>query len=63
MSMADYRRGRGARHWWGILGGMIWCTGAVFNFAASHDHIIGPAVSYAMGLGATMVSAVWGVFT
>jgi glucose uptake protein len=40
---------------------MIWCTGAVFNFAASHAHIIGPAVSYAVGQGATMVSAVWGV--
>lgn len=41
---------------------MIWCTGAVLNFAASHAHIIGLAVSYAIGQGATMVSAVWGVF-
>jgi glucose uptake protein len=34
----------------------------VFNFVASQAQIIGPAVSYAIGQGATMVSAVWGVF-
>jgi glucose uptake protein len=62
VSMGDYRKGRAAWHWWGILGGMIWCTGAVLNFAASHAHIIGPAVSYAIGQGATMISAIWGVF-
>jgi glucose uptake protein len=62
VSMADYRKGRAAWHLWGVLGGMIWCTGAVLNFAASHAHIIGPAVSYAIGQGATMVSAIWGVF-
>jgi glucose uptake protein len=62
VSMADYTRGRWAWHWWGIVGGMIWCTGAVLNFVASHAHIIGPAVSYAIGQGATMISAIWGVF-
>ena len=40
----------------------IWCTGAVFNFVASRAHIVGPAVSYSIGQGATMVSAAWGVF-
>ncbi len=49
-------------HLWGILGGAIWCTGTVLNFTASHAQIIGPAISYAIGQGATMVSAVWGVF-
>jgi glucose uptake protein len=62
VSMADYKKGRAAWHCWGILGGMIWCTGAVLNFAASHAHVIGPAISYAIGQGATMVSAIWGVF-
>jgi len=62
VSMADYRKGRAAWHWWGIVGGMIWCTGAVLNFVASHAQVIGPAVSYAIGQGATMVSAIWGVF-
>jgi len=41
---------------------MIWCTGAVLNFIASRSNIVGPAVSYSIGQGATMVSAIWGVF-
>jgi glucose uptake protein len=49
-------------HLWGILGGAIWCTGGVFNFVASRAHIVGPAVSYSIGQGATMISACWGVF-
>ena len=46
----------------GILGGAIWCVGAVANFVASGSHLVGPAVSYSIGQGATMVSALWGVF-
>jgi glucose uptake protein len=46
----------------GVLGGAIWCTGAVANFVASGAHLVGPAVSYSIGQGATMVSACWGVF-
>jgi glucose uptake protein len=46
----------------GLLGGGIWCTGAVANFVASGAHLVGPAVSYSIGQGATMVSACWGVF-
>ena len=49
-------------HVWGTVGGIIWCTGAVFNFVASRAHIVGPAVSYSIGQGATMISACWGVF-
>jgi glucose uptake protein len=49
-------------HAWGLLGGLIWCTGAVLNFVASRAHVVGPAVSYSVGQGATMVSACWGVF-
>ena len=62
VSLRDYVQGHGSWHWWGILGGFIWCTGAVLNFVASHAHIIGPAISYTIGQGATMVSAIWGVF-
>jgi glucose uptake protein len=62
VGMGDYTKGRGAWHVWGVLGGFIWCTGAVLNFVASHAQIIGPAISYTIGQGATMVSAVWGVF-
>ena len=32
------------------------------NFVASGAHKVGPAVSYAIGQGATMISACWGVF-
>ena len=62
LTMIDYLAGRPAWHWWGILGGAIWCTGTVLNFVASHAQVVGPAVSYAIGQGATMVSAIWGVF-
>lgn len=61
-SFADYFRSKAVWHLWAILGGAIWCTGAVMNFVASHAQIVGPAVSYAIGQGATMISAVWGVF-
>jgi glucose uptake protein len=49
-------------HLAGVLGGAIWCTGGVANFVASGAHLVGPAVSYSIGQGATMVSACWGVF-
>jgi glucose uptake protein len=49
-------------HLAGTLGGAIWCTGAVANFVASGAHLVGPAVSYSIGQGATMISACWGVF-
>jgi len=60
--MSGFWRARGSWHLWGILGGIIWCTGAVLNFVASRAHIVGPAVSYSIGQGATMISAAWGVF-
>ena len=62
VTMKDYVSAKGSWHVWGIVGGAIWCTGAVMNFVASHAQIVGPAISYAIGQGATMVSAVWGVF-
>lgn len=62
VKMSQYAQATGSWHLWGVLGGVIWCTGAVFNFVASHAQIVGPAISYAIGQGATMVSAVWGVF-
>ncbi|MFZ0276898.1 MAG: GRP family sugar transporter [Candidatus Sulfotelmatobacter sp.] len=62
VNMSQYFEARPAWHFWGVMGGLIWCTGTVFNFVASHAQMVGPAVSYAIGQGATMVSAVWGVF-
>lgn len=62
VAMSGYFSASSSWHFWGVMGGVIWCTGAVFNFVASHAQIVGPAISYAIGQGATMVSAVWGVF-
>ncbi len=59
---ADYWRAPFGWHVAGVLGGAIWCTGAVSNFVASGAHLVGPAVSYSIGQGATMISACWGVF-
>jgi glucose uptake protein len=62
---ADYWSAPMGWHLAGILGGIIWCVGAVSNFIASVAHLdrpIGPAVSYSIGQGATMISACWGVF-
>jgi glucose uptake protein len=53
----------GARvHLAGVAGGAIWGIGAISSFVAAHTAIVGPAASYAMGQGATMISAAWGVF-
>lgn len=62
VSMESYWKARASWHLWGVAGGAIWCTGAVLNFVASRTHIVGPAVSYSIGQGATMISAAWGVF-
>ena len=62
VSMAGYTQAKLSWHLWGIIGGIIWCTGATLNFVASRTGVVGPAVSYSIGQGATMVTAAWGVF-
>jgi glucose uptake protein len=62
VGMGGYGRARISWHFAGVLGGAIWCTGALSNFLASRAHMVGPAVSYSIGQGATMISAAWGVF-
>jgi glucose uptake protein len=61
-AMDGYWKARANWHLWGVVGGAIWCSGALANFVASQAHIVGPAVSYSIGQGATMISACWGVF-
>jgi len=61
-AMTGYWRAPGMWHLWGVVGGAVWCTGAMANFVASQAHVVGPAVSYSIGQGATMISACWGVF-
>jgi len=60
--MRGYWKASAPWHFWGLAGGVMWCTGAVLNFVASRSHIVGPAISYSIGQGATMISACWGVF-
>jgi glucose uptake protein len=59
----DYFKGKPRAHLMGLLGGALWMTGGVASFtAASADAVhIGPAVSYAMGQGSTLISALWGI--
>lgn len=66
VDVAGYFRGTMLQHSLGILGGIIWCTGAVANFVAATPTLaanarVGPAVSYGLGQGATMVSVIWGL--
>ena len=59
-----YFTGSFRQHFLGIAGGLIWCAGAIANFVAASspkEVQVGPAVSYAIGQGATMVSALWGL--
>ena len=62
VSISGYTQARPSWHLWGIVGGIIWCTGATLNFVASRTGVVGPAVSYSIGQGATMITAAWGVF-
>ena len=55
-----FRKGNPSLHLIGILGGMIWSLGFTFNIIASGQ--AGPAISYGLGQGATLVAALWGVF-
>ncbi len=56
----DYFNGKIKDHVVGILGGVIWCTGMSLSIIASGK--AGPAVSYGLGQGATVVAAVWGIY-
>jgi len=62
VSFADYFGGAARLHFWGLLGGAFWTVGTISNFVASYAAMVGPATSYALGQGATMVGAIWGVF-
>lgn len=60
VSYSEYFK-RGMRtHMVGILGGLIWGLGNALNLIAAGK--AGPAISYGLGQGATLVAALWGVF-
>ena len=60
VTYADYFRGSAKLHSIGILGGCIWMLALCLNVIAAN--VAGPAISYALGQGATLVAAIWGVF-
>lgn len=57
---SDYFRGNLKNHLTGVLGGIIWCIGMSFSIIASDK--AGPAISYGLGQGATIVAALWGIY-
>ena len=64
LRFVDYLKGNWWVHFLGIVGGVVWMTGSLSNFvAASAPRAlqVGPAISYAIGQGSTMVGALWGV--
>ena len=56
---ADYFRGSGSLHLVGLLGGIIWGLGTVLSYIAAGK--AGAAISYALGQGAPLIAALWGV--
>lgn len=59
-----YFRGTSKQHLLGVLGGLIWMVGTIANFCAASappEVQVGPAVSYAIGQGAVLVSTLWGL--
>lgn len=56
----EYFKGSFKTHLVGMLGGAIWCLGTAFSYIASGK--AGAAISYALGQGAPMIAAIWGVF-
>lgn len=60
MAYSDYFSGNMKTHLVGILGGAIWALGTACSYIAAGK--AGAAVSYALGQGATMVAALWGIF-
>lgn len=60
VSYKTFFKARFSIHLVGILGGLIWGLGNSFNLIAAGK--AGPAISYGLGQGATLIAALWGVF-
>jgi glucose uptake protein len=56
----EYFKGNVGLHMVGVLGGLIWGLGNSLNLIAAGK--AGPAISYGLGQGATLIAALWGVF-
>lgn len=60
VSYREYFKGSLTTHSVGVLGGVIWGLGTALSYIAAGK--AGAAVSYALGQGAPMVAALWGIF-
>lgn len=59
LSYKDYFQGRFQTHLVGVLGGVVWGVGTLFSYIAAGK--AGAAISYALGQGAPMIAALWGI--
>lgn len=57
---SQYFHGTFRTHLVGMLGGVIWGLGTALSYIAAGK--AGTAISYALGQGAPMIAALWGVF-
>lgn len=60
VSYSTYFKGHLSTHLVGVLGGCIWGLGTVLSYICAGK--AGAAISYALGQGAPMIAALWGVF-
>lgn len=59
VGFASYFAAPASYHLLGLLGGVVWGLGTVFNFVAAS--FVGVAISYAIGQASPMIAALWGV--
>lgn len=60
VSYADYFKGSADTHLVGMSGGCVWGLGTALSYIAAGK--AGAAISYALGQGAPMIAALWGIF-
>jgi len=56
---SEYFRAGASQHTLGLLGGVIWGIGMVFNLVAAN--LVGVSISYAIGQASPMIAALWGL--
>lgn len=60
VNYSEYFKGKFSTHMVGVLGGVIWGLGTALSYIAAGK--AGAAISYALGQGAPMIAALWGIF-
>jgi glucose uptake protein len=58
--LRGYLQGGMVTHVLGLLAGVVWCIGTVFNYVSAG--MVGVAISVGIGSGAPLIGALWGVF-